>query len=168
MFIRINKQGKSHGNILQKRKSRPIRCCLSFFALVCCSALGVGFYGNHELHAGLERFSQSMVHMDRLIVTAQKQVGGRYNDAEWLIIITFSRSNHSMTLWLKRWSTIWTLCMTGLSKQRLDRWEEFVDDERRLKNDWEYSRTRRHIMSWWRKANLYSTTSQMDSRPWTR
>ena len=61
-------------NILQKRKSRPIRCCLSFFALVCCSALAVGFYGNHELHAGLERFSQSMVHMDRLIATAQKQV----------------------------------------------------------------------------------------------
>jgi len=64
----------------KKRKSRPIRCCLSFFALVCCSALAVGFYGNHELHAGLERFSQSMVHMDRLIVTAQKQVKS-FNDA---------------------------------------------------------------------------------------
>ena len=59
---------------LQKRKSRPIRCCLSFFALVCCSGLAIGFYGNHELHNGLERFSQSLGHMDRLINTAQTQV----------------------------------------------------------------------------------------------
>lgn len=61
--------------MLQKRKSRPIRCCLSFFALVCCSGLAIGFYGNHELHNGLEKFSQSLVHMDRLINTAQTQVG---------------------------------------------------------------------------------------------
>ena len=64
----------------KKRKSRPIRCCLSFFALVCCSALAVGFYGNHELHGGLEKFSQSMVHIDRLIDEAQKQVKS-FNDA---------------------------------------------------------------------------------------
>jgi len=63
----------------KKRKSRPIRCCLSFFALVCCSALGVGFYGNHELHGGLERFSYSMVQIDQRIQQAQKQVKS-FND----------------------------------------------------------------------------------------
>ena len=25
------------------------RCCLSFFSLVCCSALAGGFYGNHQV-----------------------------------------------------------------------------------------------------------------------
>eukprot|EP00092_Neocalanus_flemingeri_P003862 GFUD01004158.1.p1 GENE.GFUD01004158.1~~GFUD01004158.1.p1 ORF type:complete len:631 (-),score=66.99 GFUD01004158.1:1491-3383(-) len=63
----------------KKRKSRPIRCCLSFFSLVCCSALGAGFYGNHVFHSGAEQFSQSMVHMDRLIQHAQKQVKS-FND----------------------------------------------------------------------------------------
>ena len=58
----------------QKRKSRPIRCCLSFFALVCCSALGAGFYGNHELHGGLEEFSKFLVQIDRHIDEAQSQV----------------------------------------------------------------------------------------------
>jgi len=63
----------------KKRKSRPIRCCLSFFALVCCSALAGGFYGNHELHRGLEGFTQHMVNIDRLIQHAQKQVKS-FND----------------------------------------------------------------------------------------
>ena len=58
----------------QKRKSRPIRCCLSFFALVCCSALAAGFYGNHELHGGLEEFSKFLVQIDRHIDEAQSQV----------------------------------------------------------------------------------------------
>ena len=39
----------------KRRKSRPIRCCLSFFALVTVAALAVGFWGNHELHTGVER-----------------------------------------------------------------------------------------------------------------
>jgi len=58
----------------KKRKSRPIRCCLSFFSLVCCSALAGGFYGNHQLHAGTEHFNTAMTNMDRLIQTAQNQV----------------------------------------------------------------------------------------------
>jgi len=63
----------------KKRKSRPIRCCLSFFSLVCCSALGAGFYGNHVFHAGTEKFAQSVVHMDRLIDEAQQNVKS-FND----------------------------------------------------------------------------------------
>jgi len=63
----------------EKRRSRPIRCCLSFFFLVCCSALGAGFYGNHVFHSGAEQLSQSMVHMDRLVQHAQKQVKS-FND----------------------------------------------------------------------------------------
>lgn len=58
----------------KKRKSRPIRCCLSFFSLVCCSALAMGFYGNHQLHVGSEHFNTAMVNMDRVIKTAQNQV----------------------------------------------------------------------------------------------
>ena len=38
----------------KRRKSRPIRCCLSFFALVTVAALAVGFWGNHELHTGIK------------------------------------------------------------------------------------------------------------------
>jgi hypothetical protein len=63
----------------KKRKSRPIRCCLSFFSLVCCSALAAGFYGNHQLHAGTEAFNTAMVNMDRLILGAQRQVKA-FND----------------------------------------------------------------------------------------
>jgi len=63
----------------KKRKSRPIRCCLSFFSLICCSALGAGFYGNHVFHSGAEKFSQSMIQIDRLVVHAQKHVQA-FND----------------------------------------------------------------------------------------
>jgi len=63
----------------KKRKSRPIRCCLSFFSLVCCSALAAGFYGNHQLHSGTEAFNTAMINMDRLIIGAQRQVKA-FND----------------------------------------------------------------------------------------
>ena len=41
----------------KRRKSRPIRCCLSFFALVTVAALAVGFWGNHELHHGIKGYA---------------------------------------------------------------------------------------------------------------
>lgn len=63
----------------KKRKSRPIRCCLSFLSLVCCSALAAGFYGNHQLHSGTQAFNTAMVNMDRLVLGAQRQVKA-FND----------------------------------------------------------------------------------------
>ena len=39
-------------------------------------SLGVGFYGNYELHAGIEGLTQSMDNMDRTVKTAQNQVTG--------------------------------------------------------------------------------------------
>ena len=43
-------------------------------ALVCCSALGVGFYGNYELHNGIEGLSQTVGKMDAYVGTALNQV----------------------------------------------------------------------------------------------
>jgi hypothetical protein len=59
---------------LQKRKSRPIRCCLSFFSLVCCAGLGAGFWGNHILHEEVDRFTTATTHVARLVDHAQTQV----------------------------------------------------------------------------------------------
>lgn len=41
------------------RKSRPIRCILSFFALVTAAGLGGGFWGNHVLHGGVTEFEKA-------------------------------------------------------------------------------------------------------------
>lgn len=60
--------------LVKFRRSRPAWCHISIFALVCCLPLGVGFYGNKELKAGIDRVTQSMVNMDRLVETAQNQV----------------------------------------------------------------------------------------------
>ena len=63
----------------KKRKSRPVRCCLSFFSLVCCAALGAGFWGNHILHEESIRFSQNTHHMSKLVEHAQSQAK-KFND----------------------------------------------------------------------------------------
>lgn len=41
------------------RKSRPIRCILSFFALVTAAGLAGGFWGNHVLHGGVTEFEKA-------------------------------------------------------------------------------------------------------------
>ena len=56
---------------VKDRRSRPDWCNISIFALVCCLPLGVGFYGNKELKAGIEGVTQSMVNMDRLVKTGE-------------------------------------------------------------------------------------------------
>ena len=56
----------------KKRKSRPMRCCLSFFALVTCAALAVGFLGNHVLHNGIEGFEHSLKNINDVIRRAQQ------------------------------------------------------------------------------------------------
>ena len=61
----------------KKRKSRPMRCCLSFFALVTCAALAVGFLGNHVLHNGIEGFEHSLKNINDVIRRAQQ---GRTTD----------------------------------------------------------------------------------------
>jgi len=63
----------------KKRKSRPVRCCLSFFALLCCAALGAGFWGNHIFHEEANRFTQDTGKMSRLIEHAQNQAK-KFND----------------------------------------------------------------------------------------
>jgi len=63
----------------KKRKSRPVRCCLSFFSLLCIAALGAGFWGNHILHEETTKFTQATQHMSRLIQHAQNQAQ-KFND----------------------------------------------------------------------------------------
>ena len=62
------------------RKSRPIRCLLSFFALVTTAGLAGGFWGNHVLHGGMEEFqtaTQKIVEHVRHI----QEMSKRYNEA---------------------------------------------------------------------------------------
>ena len=54
-----------------------MRCCLSFFALVTCAALAVGFLGNHVLHNGIEGFEHSLLNINDVIRRAQQ---GRRTD----------------------------------------------------------------------------------------
>ena len=49
-----------------------MRCCLSFFALVTCAALAVGFLGNHVLHNGIEGFEHSLKNINDVIRRAQQ------------------------------------------------------------------------------------------------
>lgn len=51
---------------------RPIRCCLSFFALVTCAALAVGFYGNHDLHNGFVEFEKATDNINNIVMRAQE------------------------------------------------------------------------------------------------
>jgi len=62
----------------KRRKSRPIRCCLSFFALVTISALAIGFWGNHELHNRIKGFEKFTRGIDRNVRRAQ-ELTRRYN-----------------------------------------------------------------------------------------
>ncbi len=63
----------------KKRKSRPMRCCLSFFSLVTCAALAVGFLGNHVLHNGVEQFERATGNIN-LIVDRSQKMAKRYNN----------------------------------------------------------------------------------------
>ena len=74
------------------RKSRPIRCLLSFFALVTTAGLAGGFWGNHVLHGGMEEFqtaTQKIVEHVRHI----QEMSKRYNEALQVCRITLLRSN---------------------------------------------------------------------------
>ena len=51
-----------------------MRCCLSFFSLVCIAALGAGFWGNHLVHEETDKFVQATQQMARLVDHAQTQV----------------------------------------------------------------------------------------------
>jgi hypothetical protein len=63
----------------KKRKSRPIRCCLSFFALVTCATLAGGFWGNHVLHSGVVEFEKATENINSIVMRAQEMTR-RYND----------------------------------------------------------------------------------------
>jgi len=63
----------------KRRKSRPIRCCLSFFALVTMSALAIGFWGNHELHKGIKGLEKFTKGIDQNVRRAQ-ELTRRYNE----------------------------------------------------------------------------------------
>jgi Na+/proline symporter len=63
----------------KKRKSRPMRCCLSFFSLVTCASLAVGFLGNHILHEGIENFERSTRNINNVVDRSQA-MAKRYNN----------------------------------------------------------------------------------------
>ncbi|CAB4057719.1 TTYH [Lepeophtheirus salmonis] len=56
----------------KKRKSRPIRCCLSFFALGCCTTLTLGFFGNHLLHKGVIELEKATKNINTIISHSQE------------------------------------------------------------------------------------------------
>jgi len=49
------------------RKSRPIRCLLSFFALVTAAGLAGGFWGNHVLHRGVTEFEKATENINNIV-----------------------------------------------------------------------------------------------------
>ncbi len=53
------------------RKSRPIRCILSFFALVTAAALAGGFWGNQVLHQGMNEFEMSAENINNIVRRVQ-------------------------------------------------------------------------------------------------
>eukprot|EP00096_Caligus_rogercresseyi_P005377 TRINITY_DN2074_c0_g1_i8.p1 TRINITY_DN2074_c0_g1~~TRINITY_DN2074_c0_g1_i8.p1 ORF type:complete len:636 (-),score=202.48 TRINITY_DN2074_c0_g1_i8:1182-3089(-) len=65
--------GASGGKSLpaKKLKSRPIRCCLSFFALGCVGSLSIGFLGNHLSHGGVNELGKATRNINTLIGHSQ-------------------------------------------------------------------------------------------------
>lgn len=61
------------------RKSRPIRCLLSFFALVTAAGLAGGFWGNHVLHGGMTEFEKATENIGNIIRRIQ-EMSRVYND----------------------------------------------------------------------------------------
>ena len=61
------------------RKSRPIRCILSFFALVTATGLAGGFWGNHVLHGGVTEFEKAAEEILNIVRRIQK-MSRQYND----------------------------------------------------------------------------------------
>lgn len=61
------------------RKSRPIRCILSFFALVTAAGLAGGFYGNHVLHGGVIEFEKATEEINNIVRRVQ-EMSRTYND----------------------------------------------------------------------------------------
>ena len=55
----------------KKRKSRPMRCCLSLFALITCVALALGFLGNQVAHEGMENFYRATLNINNIIKRSQ-------------------------------------------------------------------------------------------------
>ncbi len=55
----------------KKRKSRPMRCCLSLFALVTCVALALGFLGNQVAHEGMDNFYKATENVNSIIHRSQ-------------------------------------------------------------------------------------------------
>ena len=54
------------------RKSRPIRCLLSFFALVTAAGLAGGFWGNHVLHGGVTEFEKATENIVNIVRRIQE------------------------------------------------------------------------------------------------
>ena len=63
----------------KRRKSRPMRCCLSFFALVAVATIAVGFWGNHLVHEGIVGFERATENIDNVIKRAQS-MANKYNE----------------------------------------------------------------------------------------
>lgn len=61
------------------RKSRPIRCVLSFFALVTMAALAGGFWGNQVLHGGVEEFEKAAENINNIVRRVQEMTR-KFND----------------------------------------------------------------------------------------
>lgn len=61
------------------RKSRPIRCILSFFALVTAAGLAGGFWGNHVVHGGMTEFEKATENIGSIIRRIQ-EMSRVYND----------------------------------------------------------------------------------------
>lgn len=63
----------------KRRKSRPIRCCLSFFALVTAATLAGGFWGNHVMHSGVTEFEKAAENVNSIVLNVQKMTR-KYNE----------------------------------------------------------------------------------------
>ena len=59
-----------------------MRCCLSFFALVTCAALAVGFLGNHVLHNGIEGFEHSLHNINDVILIVLDDIERSFESEE--------------------------------------------------------------------------------------
>ncbi len=85
----------------KKRKSRPMRCCLSLFALVTCVALALGLLGNQVVHEGMGNFYKATENINSIIhrsqVKAEKCISP-YFSAILGILFRYFEKFHLVTL----------------------------------------------------------------------
>ncbi|XP_022258784.1 protein tweety-like, partial [Limulus polyphemus] len=62
-----------NASLKKKKKLSPLKWALSIFALLCCSALSLGLFGNEETHNGMKSAKMATENMEKIVISVCKE-----------------------------------------------------------------------------------------------